>query len=291
MRHRGDGFAEEPGDALGGWRLSGVANRKIDALLTQVGETVVRRNAKIDARMELLQSTQARQEPESGHADARAQHHRTHGAERANLTHHVLQLLQGPIRAAKQALAYVPDDPHLFDRLTVWEHFRFISGVYRLSNWQERAEQLLKRLELVEKRDAPTSDLSRGMRQKVAIGCAYLHEPRAILFDEPLTGLDPRGIRRLKDSIAERARAVRRVEEPGQAELVRQAGRHLDDAVRGEHRVIGQERSGPVVDEASARVTHLQVQRVTVPHQVDVAAADGQRVVRADVEPASRRVR
>src|SRR5207302_7160045 len=86
--------------------LSGVANRKIDALLTQVGETVVRRNAKIDARMELLQSTQARQEPKSGHADARAQHHRTHGAERANLTHHVLRLLQGPIRAAKQSLAF-----------------------------------------------------------------------------------------------------------------------------------------------------------------------------------------
>jgi ABC-2 type transport system ATP-binding protein len=45
------------------------------------------------------------------------------------------------------------------------------------------------------------------MRQKVAIGCAYLHDPRVILFDEPLTGLDPRGIRRLKDSIAERAGA------------------------------------------------------------------------------------
>src|SRR5207237_605294 len=92
-----------------------------------------------------------------------------------------------------------------FDRLTVWEHFRFISGVYRLSNWQERAEQLLKRLELVEKRDAPTSDLSRGMRQKVAIGCGYLHQPRAVLLDEPLTGLDPRGIRTMKDMIRENA--------------------------------------------------------------------------------------
>jgi ABC-2 type transport system ATP-binding protein len=45
------------------------------------------------------------------------------------------------------------------------------------------------------------------MRQKVAIGCAYLHDPRVVLFDEPLTGLDPRGIRRLKDSIVQRARA------------------------------------------------------------------------------------
>ncbi len=104
---------------------------------------------------------------------------------------------------AKSQLAYVPDDPHLFDRLTVWEHFRFIAGVYRLQNWQERAEQLLVRLELVEKRDSPTSDLSRGMRQKVAIGCGYLHQPRAVLLDEPLTGLDPRGIRTMKEMIRE----------------------------------------------------------------------------------------
>src|SRR5207249_1600848 len=49
---------------------------------------------------------------------------------------------------AKGQLAYVPDDPHLFDRLTVWEHFRFMAGVYRLQDWKERAEDLLRRLEL-----------------------------------------------------------------------------------------------------------------------------------------------
>ena len=73
--------------------------------------------------------------------------------------------------AAKAALAYVPDDPHLFERLTVWEHFRFVAAAYRLGDWQERAEQLLERLELTEKRHALASELSRGMRQKVAIGC------------------------------------------------------------------------------------------------------------------------
>jgi ABC-2 type transport system ATP-binding protein len=108
---------------------------------------------------------------------------------------------------AKYHLAYVPDDPRLFDRLTVWEHFRFVAGVYRLSAWQERAEQLLQRLELVEKRDALCSELSRGMRQKVAIGCGYLHQPKAVLLDEPLTGLDPRGIRTMKDMIREYAAA------------------------------------------------------------------------------------
>jgi len=57
----------------------------------------------------------------------------------------------------------------------------------------------------VEQRDKLAKELSRGMRQKVAICCAYLHEPTAILVDEPLTGLDPRGIRSMKQSLRERA--------------------------------------------------------------------------------------
>ena len=109
--------------------------------------------------------------------------------------------------AAKMALAYVPDDPKLFDQLTIWEHFRFIASAYRLKEWSGRAEALLERFELMEKRDALCSELSRGMRQKVAVCAAYLHEPRAILLDEPLTGLDPYGIRTMKDSVRERAEA------------------------------------------------------------------------------------
>jgi len=107
--------------------------------------------------------------------------------------------------AAKKALAYVPDDPQLFDRLTVWEHFRFMAAAYHLHDWEPRGEYLLQRLELTEKRNAMASELSRGMRQKVAIGCGYLHQPQAILLDEPLTGLDPRGIRTMKDMIREQA--------------------------------------------------------------------------------------
>jgi ABC-2 type transport system ATP-binding protein len=109
--------------------------------------------------------------------------------------------------AAKSVLAYVPDDPQLFDRLTVWEHFRFVAATYRLFNWKDRAEQLLLRLELTDKRNAPAADLSRGMRQKLAVGCGWLHEPRAVLLDEPFTGPDPRGIRTMKEMIRERAAA------------------------------------------------------------------------------------
>ncbi len=109
--------------------------------------------------------------------------------------------------AAKSRLAFIPDEPQLFDVLTVWEHLEFTASVYRVPAFDAEAERLLTQFELNEKRNTIAQELSRGMRQKVAICCAYLHQPEAILFDEPLTGLDPRGIRTLKESIRERAAA------------------------------------------------------------------------------------
>ncbi len=109
--------------------------------------------------------------------------------------------------AAKRELAYIPDDPKLFDALTVWEHLEFMAAAYRVGDFASKGELLLQQFELLEKRRTMAQELSRGMRQKVAICCAYLHDPRAILFDEPLTGLDPHAIRTLKGSIAQRAAA------------------------------------------------------------------------------------
>ncbi|HSU66567.1 MAG TPA: ABC transporter ATP-binding protein [Tepidisphaeraceae bacterium] len=109
-----------------------------------------------------------------------------------------------PIKA-KRELAYVPDDPHLFDTLTVWEHLEFTAAAYQTADFKLPAERLLAEFELADKRDTVAQELSRGMRQKVAICCAYLHNPKAILLDEPLTGLDPRGIRTMKQSVRERA--------------------------------------------------------------------------------------
>ncbi len=108
--------------------------------------------------------------------------------------------------AAKARLAYVPDDPKLFDAMTIWEHLEFIAAAYGVAGWQPQAERLLEMFELTPKRKALAMELSRGMRQKVAIACAYLHNPAIIFLDEPLTGLDPIGIRTMKDSIAARAR-------------------------------------------------------------------------------------
>ncbi len=102
---------------------------------------------------------------------------------------------------AKRALAYVPDDPRLFDTLTVWDHLRFTARAYGVRDWRDKAEELLDHFSLREKKQSAASDLSRGMRQKTAICCALLHQPKLALFDEPLTGLDPRGIVLIKQTI------------------------------------------------------------------------------------------
>lgn len=103
--------------------------------------------------------------------------------------------------AAKRALAFVPDEPHLFEYLTVEEHLRFVGRIYQVKDVGTPGTQLLRELELEDKRHALPGELSRGMRQKLAIACGLLHRPRALLLDEPLTGLDPVGIRRMKATI------------------------------------------------------------------------------------------
>jgi ABC-2 type transport system ATP-binding protein len=109
--------------------------------------------------------------------------------------------------AAKSALAFIPDEPHLFEYLTVEEHLRFVARLYRLGDVSARLPGLLEELDLADKGNALPGELSRGMRQKLAIACGLLHEPKALLLDEPLTGLDPVGIRRMKATIMRRAAA------------------------------------------------------------------------------------
>src|SRR6476659_4031334 len=109
--------------------------------------------------------------------------------------------------AAKSALAFIPDEPHLFEYLTVEEHLRFVGRLYRLGDVSARIPRLLEELDLSDKRGALPGELSRGMKQKLAIACGLLHDPKALLLDEPLTGLDPVGIRRMKATIMRRAAA------------------------------------------------------------------------------------
>src|SRR6185295_19576481 len=102
-------------------------------------------------------------------------------------------------------LAFIPDEPHLFEYLTVEEHLRFVGRLYGVADVATRIPGLLEELDLADKREALPGELSRGMKQKLAIACGLLHEPRALLLDEPLTGLDPVGIRRMKRTIMRRA--------------------------------------------------------------------------------------
>ena len=108
--------------------------------------------------------------------------------------------------AAKRALAFFPDEPRLFEYLTVSQHLAFVARIYGISRYEDLARQLLGELELADKADVLPGELSRGMKQKLVIACGLLHSPRVMFFDEPLTGLDPLGIRRMKDSIVRRAR-------------------------------------------------------------------------------------
>ena len=109
--------------------------------------------------------------------------------------------------AAKSALAFIPDEPHLFDYLTVEEHLVFIGRLYGVADAQTRMGPLLDELELTARRTSLPPELSRGMKQKLAIACGLLHQPSALLLDEPLTGLDPVGIRRMRHTITARAAA------------------------------------------------------------------------------------
>jgi ABC-2 type transport system ATP-binding protein len=109
-------------------------------------------------------------------------------------------LMAQPLEA-KRRLAFVPDDPRLFDYLTAWDHLTITSRLYGVADGAERAKLLLEELELSDRRDAYPSELSRGMKQKLMVAMALLHRPEALLLDEPLTGLDPVAMRRMKTRI------------------------------------------------------------------------------------------
>ena len=108
--------------------------------------------------------------------------------------------------AAKRALAFFADEPRLFDYLTVRQHLEFIARLYQVADAEARGRELLAELEMSDKAGLLPGELSRGMKQKVALACGFLHTPAAMFFDEPLTGLDPLAIRRTKDIIARRAK-------------------------------------------------------------------------------------
>ena len=104
---------------------------------------------------------------------------------------------------SKKIFAYVPEIPAMFEALTVREHITYILKAYSLQIPDEEVDHLLERFELKDKENKLGSELSKGMMQKVSLCCALIINPKVILLDEPMVGLDPKAIKELKNVIIE----------------------------------------------------------------------------------------
>ena len=110
---------------------------------------------------------------------------------------------------ARRRMAYVPDFPFLYEKLTAWEFFRFTGQIFRLdaTRIEKNAQELVARFHLAEFASRPLEGLSHGTRQRVAIVSALLHDPEVFVIDEPMVGLDPQHARIVKDVLKERSLA------------------------------------------------------------------------------------
>jgi ABC-2 type transport system ATP-binding protein len=166
---------------------------------------------------------------------------------------------------AKRCLAFLSDEPRLFDYLTVQQHLQFVARIYQVADADQLGRELLSELELADKTNSLPGELSRGMKQKLAIACGFLHSPKVIFFDEPLTGLDPLGIRRMKDSIVKRSRdgaaivisshLLHLVEEICSHVLILKGGRKVADGTLDEIRHKFEQGDGAKLEDIFLRVT------------------------------------
>lgn len=115
-----------------------------------------------------------------------------------------IDALNDPV-AAKAVTAWVPDEPLVYDKLDPIEYLEFIAGLWGMDEAKaaERAEHLIDLLDLETQARTRCQGLSKGMRQKVALAGALIHEPSLIILDEPLTGLDAGSARRVKTVLKE----------------------------------------------------------------------------------------
>jgi ABC-2 type transport system ATP-binding protein len=102
---------------------------------------------------------------------------------------------------AKASLGFIPDRPFIYEKLTAGEFLRFHAGLYGLEDGQvgERVREMLELFELGRWEQELVESFSHGMKQRLVMGAAFMHRPRAVLVDEPMVGLDPRGARLIKD--------------------------------------------------------------------------------------------
>ncbi|HXD45354.1 MAG TPA: ABC transporter ATP-binding protein [Pseudolabrys sp.] len=111
--------------------------------------------------------------------------------------------------AAKQVTAWVSDEPMIYDKLTPFEYLEFVAGLWRIDakTGEARARELIDWLGLTPHMHERCEGFSKGMRQKVALAGALVHDPKLIILDEPLTGLDAGSARQVKTVLRERVAA------------------------------------------------------------------------------------
>jgi ABC-2 type transport system ATP-binding protein len=102
---------------------------------------------------------------------------------------------------AKASLGFIPDRPFIYEKLTAGEFLRFHGGLYGMdeADAARRAGEMLEVFELTRWKDELVESFSHGMKQRLVMSAAFLHRPQAVLVDEPMVGLDPRGARLIKD--------------------------------------------------------------------------------------------
>jgi ABC-2 type transport system ATP-binding protein len=118
-----------------------------------------------------------------------------------------IDALADPI-AAKRLTAWLPDEPMVYDALNVEEYLAFMAGLWQVerATAERRAEELLTLLDLWDQRRQRIGGFSRGMKQKAALAGALIHDPKLLILDEPLTGLDASAARQVKRMLSDRAR-------------------------------------------------------------------------------------
>lgn len=115
-----------------------------------------------------------------------------------------INMWKNPLEAKKR-IAYVPDQPNLYPKLTGWDYMQFIASVFRIpeEKFQPKAEELLRIFGLSDRADELIESYSHGMKQKIAISGGLIHEPDVLFLDEPTVGLDPKSARSLKNLLIE----------------------------------------------------------------------------------------
>jgi ABC-2 type transport system ATP-binding protein len=99
----------------------------------------------------------------------------------------------------RKSMAYIPDRPYLYEKLTGWEYLNFVSQMRGIENWEEKADDYFDFFELKESVHRLIEGFSHGMKQKLVIISSILHNPKLLLIDEPMVGLDPKSSRKVRE--------------------------------------------------------------------------------------------